>query len=386
MIFAMAFLHNPVYTANMHNPSINTKIGNRVAAARDQAGFTQEALSRRLGFKDRQTLSAIESGTRKIGPEELIAIMELTGKELDFFSDPYRLDGEGAFSFRTTSEDPDLLSSFEEKTGRFLALYQKLSAPDAAKPSPMTWCLKPSYDSSYDEADDAAEWLIREWKLGVAPARAMIRSVETHMPNLRVFYIDPPEGISGAACRLTGLDVILINRNDNPARRNFDFAHELFHILTWDRMPPARMDVAKPLTEKGKRAEKLANKFASRLLMPTSALKDQWQQRDTNLSVDESLHKVGAFFQASAQAVYWRLVNDGLLHKKEVQNYRELPDPDTLPESCPPLYSEAYMKRLSEGLQAGRLTVRKAGNILGLTIDELSDLFQEYNLKPPFEL
>lgn len=370
----------------MQNPSVNTKIGSRIAAARDQAGFTQEALSRKLGFKDRQTLSAIESGTRKVGPEELIAIMELTGKELDFFSDPYRLDGEGAFSFRTTSEDPDLLSSFEEKTGRFLALYQKLAARDAAKPSPMAWCLKPSYDSSYDEADDAAEWLIREWELGDAPARAMMQSAEKHMPNLRVFYIDPPEGISGAACRLTGLDVILINRNDNPARRNFDFAHELFHILTWDRMPPARMDVAKPLTEKGKRAEKLANKFASRLLMPQSALKHQWEQREPTLSVAENLHKVGTFFQASAQAVYWRLVNDGLLARKEVADYLTLPDPDSLPESNPSLYSKAYMQRLSEGLQAGRLTVRKAATILGLSIDELSDLFEEYGLKPPFEL
>nr|MDA3834814.1 ImmA/IrrE family metallo-endopeptidase [Spirochaetales bacterium] len=266
------------------------------------------------------------------------------------------------------------------------ALYQKLSAPDAAKPSPMAWCLKPSYDSSYDEADDAAEWLIQEWELGKAPAHAMIYAAVKRMPTLRVFYIDPPEGISGAACRLTGLDVILINRNDNPARRNFDFAHELFHILTWDRMPPDRMDVEKPLNEKGRRAEKLANKFASRLLMPKSALQQQWEQREPNLPVAENLHHVGAFFQASAQAVYWRLVNDGLLHKKEVQDYRDLPDPDSSPEPCPPLYSKAYMERLSDGLQAGRLTVRKAGNILGLSIDELSGLFQEYDLKPPFEL
>jgi len=382
----MAFSKEWVYSPVMQNPSVHLNIGSRVAAAREQAGFTQEALSTRLGFNDRQTLSAIESETRRVSPDELIAIMEATGKELDFFSDPYRLDGEGVFSFRTTSEDPELLASFEEQAGRFLALYQKLPARDAAKPSPMAWCLKPSYDSSYDEADDAAEWLIREWNLGEAPAHAMIQAAERRMPSLRVFHVDPPEGISGAACRLTGLDVILINRNDNPARRNFDFAHELFHILTWDRMPPARMDVAKPLTEKGKRAEKLANKFASRLLMPKATLRAQWEQRDQTLPIEENLHRTGAFFQASAQAVYWRLVNDGLLNKKEVKDYRVLPDPAPSSEPEPPLYSKEYLERLAQGLEAGRLTVRKAATILGLTIDDLADLFRQHGLEPPFEL
>jgi len=364
----------------------NLKIGIRVAAARDQAGLTQEALSERLGFNDRQTLSNIESGKRKLTPEELIGIMEATGKELDFFADPYRLDGEGAFSFRTTTDNPEVLATFEEDAGRFLALYQKLSAQDHVRRNPMSLCLKPSYDSSYDEADEAAEWLIEEWELGDAPATGMIQGAEAHLPNLLVLHVDPPKGVSGAAIRLDGMDVILINRNDNPSRRNFDFAHELFHILTWDRMPPAPMDIAKPLTDKGKKAEKLANKFASRLLMPKAALLHQWEQRDTGRSLEENLLTTGAYFQTSAQAVYWRLVNDGLIHKSEVADYRGLPDHPTDETPPPPLYSRRYMLQLGEGLSQGRLTVRKAAKIMGLSIDELAELFTEYDLQPPFEL
>lgn len=370
----------------MDTSTPNLKIGIRVTAAREQSGLTQEALSDRLGFKDRQTLSAIESGKRNLRPEELIGIMEATGRGLDFFADPYRLDGEGVFSFRTTTDNPEILSSFEEDAGRFLALYQKLSAKDHARQNPMSLCLKPSYDSSYDEADEAAEWLIDTWKLGPSPATRMIEAAEAKLPNLLVLHVDPPAGISGAACRLTGLDVILINRNDNPARRNFDFAHELFHILTWDRMPPARMDIAKPLTEKGKKAERLANKFASRLLMPKSTLRQQWEKRDPGKSLDQNLLKVGIFFQTSAQAVYWRLVNDGQIHKNEVPDYQDLPDYPTGETSPPMLYSLRFMHQLQEGLSRGRLTVRKAANILGLSIDELSALFTEYEMQPPFEL
>jgi uncharacterized protein DUF955 len=40
-----------------------------------------------------------------------------------------------------------------------------------------------------------------------------------------------PEGISGVACQLQAGDAILINRQENEGRRNFDLAHEIFHVL-----------------------------------------------------------------------------------------------------------------------------------------------------------
>ncbi len=64
-----------------------------------------------------------------------------------------------------------------------------------------------------------------------------------------VLMVDAIDGISGAACRLPELDVVLINRHEVAGRRNFDLAHELFHILTWDTMPPEHAEEA---TEYGK--------------------------------------------------------------------------------------------------------------------------------------
>ena len=37
---------------------------------------------------------------------------------------------------------------------------------------------------------------------------------------------------------------MLINRDEVPGRRHFDLAHELFHILTWDAMPPDHVEEA----------------------------------------------------------------------------------------------------------------------------------------------
>ena len=83
--------------------------------------------------------------------------------------------------------------------------------------------------------------------------------------------VDAIDGVSGAACRLPDLDVVLINRHEVAGRRNFDLAHELFHILTWDAMPPEHLEEA---TETSKiRVEQLANSFASALLMPEASLR-----------------------------------------------------------------------------------------------------------------
>jgi transcriptional regulator with XRE-family HTH domain len=45
-------------------------IGTRIKALREQKGLSQEELARALGFKDRQTLSAIETGERRVTAEE----------------------------------------------------------------------------------------------------------------------------------------------------------------------------------------------------------------------------------------------------------------------------------------------------------------------------
>ena len=62
--------------------------------------------------------------------------------------------------------------------------------------------------------------------------------------GILVVMVDSERGISGAACRLPELDAVLIARHEVAGRRHFDLAHELFHILTWDAMPPEHFEEA----------------------------------------------------------------------------------------------------------------------------------------------
>ena len=81
---------------------------------------------------------------------------------------------------------------------------------------------------------------------------------------------------------LPGLNTILINRTEAEGRRHFDLAHECFHVLTWESMPPERTEAVEGrYSGKGrhKRIEQLADNFAGALLMPKGLVTARWQER-----------------------------------------------------------------------------------------------------------
>lgn len=74
-------------------------IGDRIKLAREEAGLTQVELSKKIGFKDRQTLGAIEVGERRIKVDELAALISIFNKPLEFFTDPFILPPPGRTIF-----------------------------------------------------------------------------------------------------------------------------------------------------------------------------------------------------------------------------------------------------------------------------------------------
>ena len=89
----------------------------------------------------------------------------------------------------------------------------------------------------------AGEWFADEFGLGAAPATRLSEAMERKL-GILVLMVDADRDISGAACRLPELDAVLIARREVAGRRHFDLSHELFHILTWDAMPPEHAEAA----------------------------------------------------------------------------------------------------------------------------------------------
>lgn len=372
---------------------MNDLISRRLKHAREKLGLTQAQLSEKLGFKDRQTVAAIEAGQRKLSAGELVRAMEVLGVDLDFFTDSFRLVGEGNFNWRAHRDaEVGLLDEFEEKAGRWIALYRKLGEKSDKAVSPLQKRLALSERSRFEDAWAAAEALVEEWQLGEIPALNLEAAIKTHLGAL-VLYVNAPRGISGAACQLPGLNTILINRNEPEGRRHFDLAHESFHLLTWEQMTPEHRELTDgEYRGKGrqKRIEQLADNFAGALLMPWRQVAVRWRSRREEEDIHDWLNKTATELCVSAQAMKWRLFYLGFLSRADLLGIQDSKltangrPADKQP--APRLFSAEFVQRLHTGLLAGDVSVRRAASLLDLKLEELAELFESYELPVPFDL
>lgn len=110
-------------------------MGARIKALREERGLSQDELARVFGFKDRQTVSAIETGERRLSAEELLTAVQKLGATFDYFTNPFLLVGEGKFSWRQSNVQLERLNAFERVAGRWIAASRTL-ASEVGRPGP----------------------------------------------------------------------------------------------------------------------------------------------------------------------------------------------------------------------------------------------------------
>lgn len=362
------------------NTDFNKMVGERIKIARKKAGMTQQQLSQRLNFKDRQILSNIESGFRKVSTDELLSIMNALQKPLDYFSDPYLLTEEKILSWRAQNV-PALLDEYEKKARKLIAAYKRFANLLGKEFYPVFQTIPINKKSSFEDAWRIAESLVENWRLGDFPS-SKLPEVICEKLNVHVLYLDFPKEISGAACSLPELNMILINRTEPSWRRNFDLAHELFHVLTKDNITPPPIDIPYSDQKKAPREEKLAENFAAALLMPRKSLKPHWDDA-ISMEIHSRINAVAAKFGVSGIALYWRLLNLNWITKdidREI-NFDRLKNyglkPGIQGEEMPRLYSEVFVENLYQVLDKGLVSLRKAAEILDCHTEAIEDLLEE---------
>ncbi len=369
----------------------NALIGQRLKALREEKSLSQDDLARLFGFKDRQTVSAIETGERRLSAEELLFAVQRLGVSLDYFTDPFRLVGEGKFNWRQTNVPAPALGAYERVAGQLIAAFRTLGTDLGEKPPLVRQSLRLTKQSRFEDAAEAGERFAAEHDLGDVPARRLAQAMERELGILVLMVSPNHSGVSGAACRLPDLDIVLINRDEVPGRRHFDLAHELFHVLTWDAMPPVHVEEA---TETGgaNRVEQLANSFAAALLMPAHIVKAaaNWRSlRDEALVA--ALNATADRLEVTASALMWRLVSLDLLEKAEAratpaEALRFNGRPTRPTGETPPLFSRRFVKIVARAVDEGRVSIRKIASVLNLSVDDLGDLFAAHSVPAPYEL
>lgn len=371
-------------------------IGKRIKALREQHELTQEDLARVFGFKDRQTVSAIENGTRRLTADELLLVVERFPVSLDYFTDPFLLVGEGKFSWRHSGLPEEALCEYEQRAGRWIAAYRHL-APQVGVATPLLRRSLPlRLGSSYEAAMEAGERFAAEFEIGPKPAQGLARVMEEEL-GILVLIVDAEPGISGAACRLPELDVALITRGEVAGRRHFDLAHELFHLLTWRAMPPAHSERA--TTTGGSRAEHLANNFAGALLMPADIIRQHgpWSGLDESALVVR-LNRVADELLVTSSALRWRLVALKELSKSAGESLPEtalrnngrpsveMREGAIQAEKPPPRFSRRFAEVMARAVDKGLISLRRTASLLECPVEGVGDLFAEHGLNRPAEL
>ena len=159
----------------------------------------------------------------------------------------------------------------------------------------------------------------RSMELGGRPAISLVGTLEERF-GVKVFFDDLGDGESAACVRAAEDAAILMNRKEAPWRQRFSFAHELFHLLTWDAVLAAWPTAdTEPIWSE--RIEKLANAFAAALLVPAEDLRGEFQNRfGDEEPPDAELVDLARSYGVSTEALLWRLKNLSLVPEETVRD------------------------------------------------------------------
>ncbi len=363
-------------------------IRRRLLALRDSRRTTQEQLSAALGFSDRQTLSDIEGGRRAIAFAELASAASFYGVKLDYFTDPLQLAGEAQFSWRRTLESGDDLDAFEERAGGWIAAYRYLSRLKGDSVNSSLSQVGLTSKSSFEEAATEGEAIAKNLDLGDIPAARLAQALEERWDTL-VLFVDAAVGISGAACQLGAMNTILINRREPEGRRNYDLAHEVFHLITWSKMPPMRIEGEVELSKSYKRIEQLADNFAAGLLMPSHSIASYISRNSLprdGAQVAQWVRAAASLFKVSGDAMKWRLVGLDFLGATAARRIDLSSTRGSQASETPARFGRRFVELVGWGIEKGHLSVRRASDVICMSIDELADVFSEHGLRVPFDM
>ena len=333
-------------------------IGRKLKSAREAIGYTLETASEKSGISA-PTISAYEHCGTPTGREpkfsQLSKLAEIYRKTIDFFLSD-ELPVQNLMLWRSAPDIEEQRKQTEAEFRQLCEQYHKLELLMAEKRSiglPHPDVTRPE-QFDYIQANLLAEKTQKEFLLGDIPSMSLRQTLEEKF-YVKIFHLD----FSGSAISTVSEQfgpAILSNRSSKSWRRNFDLAHELFHILTWSVFRTEAPENAEP----GPAEEKLANAFASRLLLPTDSVKnkiDSTKGADGKISF-EALDEIAREFGVSLDALLWRTHYlygkpveeiDGYIEHANKMKLARPPRESDKPDKLPERYCSLAIRALNEG-------------------------------------
>src|SRR5271169_1008164 len=233
-------------------------LGTRLKEIRDSLGLKLTEAADKLGFSSYQILSNIEEGKRDVKASELLKFSKVYYCNIEKLLGYEESDSKVTFVWRNpprerkTEVERDILFRCEQ-----YQLLEKLL--DHVSKEKFVKVTLDDISTNY-KVQKLASDIRKLLALGRKPAFALQKVLEQDF-GIKILYYRFGDGSSVSTVNPSLGLIIVINKNEAPWRQNFDLAHELFHLITWDAIVLTQNYTDEEYNED---VEKKANLFASR--------------------------------------------------------------------------------------------------------------------------
>jgi len=361
-------------TSENTQDNLRQRLALRIRERREQLRMTQQQLAQAASLGAAQSVSDIEREKRDVRAYELGPIAKALHWNLtDLFGDMEEEEEEPVVVWRSK---PDDMAMAAQDEARFRQLWENYhlaeiwADEELAEELPEVSHRGGKFDIHW--ARTIAEEARQALGLGSLPASALLQTLEERY-GVKIFFLD---GLSGSAASSRGPFgvAIALNAKERPWRRNYSLAHELFHLMTWKLLGPETSDTTGTWST---HIEKLAEAFASSLLLPEDAVRKSLDRRREEQGISQSsLIDMAREFAVSSEALLWRLVSLEILKEKQVREllagsgFRAM-DRMSFPLSAKPdLYPERFFRLLEVAYRDGEVSMGRVAEMTGYNLAE----------------
>lgn len=257
-------------------------VGERLKSARIYRGLTITELAKKIGIS-KQVISQYENEDTIPTFETLFEIMKCLKFPREHFSQEVAPNRVGATYFRAllTTNKKDRLEHIE-KINYLIGIYKVLSNYITFPELNL-----PKIDSEKQTIEEIAQNLRNHWEIGNQPIDDIIYLLEKNGIIVTTYKTNTNDIDAYSQLNENKYIIVLSNNKNSAARRQFDAAHELGHILlhAWSE------DIEALSREEFKERENQAHEFASAFLLPKDSFKKEVSLYPTDLEYYVQLKK-----------------------------------------------------------------------------------------------